>query len=66
MGHAHHDHMVCTTCGKIIEFHDDELERVQEAAVRRHGFHANSHRLNIYGTCARCHKAAEKAASKAG
>lgn len=54
LGHAHHDHMVCLVCSKILEFHDDELEAVQEAAVRRHGFRAESHRLNVYGTCARC------------
>ena len=54
LGHEHHDHMVCLVCSKIIEFHDDDLEAVQEAAVQRHGFRAESHRLNVYGTCARC------------
>lgn len=54
MGHEHHDHMVCLACGRIIEFHDDELEAVQARAVQRHGFRAQSHRLNIYGTCATC------------
>ncbi len=54
LGHEHHDHMVCMACGKIIEFHDDELEQVQAAAIRRHGFEATSHRLNVFGTCAKC------------
>lgn len=54
MGHDHHDHMVCLACGRLIEFHDEELEAVQEKAVARHGFRAESHRLNIYGRCAEC------------
>lgn len=54
LGHEHHDHMICLSCGKLIEFHDDELERVQERAVSRHGFAARWHRLNIYGDCAVC------------
>ncbi len=54
LGHSHHDHMVCTECGKIIEFHDEELEIVQARAVERHGFLASSHRLNVFGTCRAC------------
>ena len=54
LGHRHHDHMICLDCGRIIEFSDEELERAQEAAVRRTGFHSTSHRLNVFGTCARC------------
>ncbi len=54
LGHGHHDHMVCTTCENIIEFHDDELETVQARAVERHGFVASSHRLNVFGTCRVC------------
>lgn len=56
LGHEHHDHMVCTRCGRILEFHDDELEALQEKVVARHGFRPASHRLNIYGTCERCQK----------
>lgn len=54
LGHEHHDHMVCTRCGRIIEFHDDELEALQDRIVKRHEFTAESHRLNIYGMCQRC------------
>ena len=61
LGHRHHDHMICLECGAIGEFSDDRLERVQDEAIRRHGFVASSHRLNVYGTCARC---AKKSASK--
>jgi len=61
LGHVHHDHMVCLVCGKIIEFHDEELEAVQERAVEKHGFTASSHRLNVFGTCASCTEAGKGA-----
>jgi len=60
LGHAHHDHMVCTTCGSILEFHDDELEQRQELAAQRHGFRITSHSLKLFGLCQGCQqKAAE-------
>jgi len=60
LGHEHHDHMVCTDCGKIIEFNDPELERVQDEVVARHGFVATSHQLNVYGTCSSCSRRERK------
>ncbi len=57
LGHEHHDHMICIECGRIIEFHDDELEQVQARAIKRQGFREVSHRLNVWGVCARCQKA---------
>lgn len=54
IGHRHHDHMVCERCGAIFEFHDDELERRQEAAARRLGFRIARHSLRIYGSCREC------------
>lgn len=54
IGHRHHDHMVCSGCGAIFEFHDEELERRQEAAARRIGFRIERHSLRIYGTCRQC------------
>lgn len=54
LGHAHHDHMVCTSCAAIIEFRDDELERRQEEAARRHDFEITSHSLKLFGLCRTC------------
>lgn len=54
IGHEHHDHMVCSKCGSIFEFHDEELERRQVAAARRLGFRIEHHSLRIYGTCKKC------------
>lgn len=53
---AHHDHLVCTGCGVFIEAVDPEIERLQERLAARHGFAISSHRLEIYGLCARCAK----------
>lgn len=62
LGHEHHDHMICLECGRIFEFSDAQLELAQEAAVRRAGFRSTSHRLNVFGNCARCAGKAEAAA----
>ncbi len=58
LGHEHHDHMVCTRCGAIVEFCDDQLEARQEAAARRHGFTIERHSLRLYGRCRTCRLAA--------
>lgn len=52
----HHDHMVCTKCGSIIEFRDEELERIQEKLAEAYGFHMLQHSMEIYGICAECLK----------
>lgn len=57
LGHEHHDHMVCLHCGAIVEFRDDELERRQAAAAKRHGFQIERHSLRIYGRCRDCQRA---------
>jgi len=54
LGHEHHDHMVCLRCGRVIEFKDDDIERLQEKAAKAHGFHVLGHRLVISGLCSRC------------
>ena len=47
----HHDHIICTKCGLIIEFEDDIIEDRQRFVCLRHGISIKSHRLDIYGTC---------------
>jgi Fur family ferric uptake transcriptional regulator len=54
VGREHHDHLVCTRCGAILEFANDEIERLQALVARRHGFEVESHRLELYGQCAAC------------
>jgi Fur family ferric uptake transcriptional regulator len=59
-GRPHHDHLICTRCGEIVEFANERIEHLQEAVAKRHGFEVESHRLELYGRCARCRRAAEE------
>lgn len=56
---SHHDHLICTICGKNLEVMDEEIERLQEELARRCGFVLTSHRMIMYGQCADCRKAHE-------
>lgn len=48
----HHDHIICTNCGKILEFKDPEIERRQEEICKEYGIKLESHSLYLYGRCA--------------
>jgi Fur family ferric uptake transcriptional regulator len=45
----HHDHLIDVNSGEVIEFRDDEIERLQKAAALRLGFRLVGHRLELYG-----------------
>ncbi len=48
----HHDHLICVKCGLILEFEDDEIERLQDRiAERLGGFSVLRHRHELYGLC---------------
>ncbi|MDR2669057.1 MAG: transcriptional repressor [Desulfovibrio sp.] len=51
---AHHDHLICTGCGKNVEIVDEDIERHQELLASRNGFQLTSHRMVLYGLCADC------------
>ena len=51
---AHHDHMVCTECGKIIEFNHPLIEKYQEEIAIENGFKITSHKLDLFGHCSNC------------
>jgi len=50
----HHDHLICTSCGKIIEFVSQPIELLQEEVCRRNRFRPSSHTLEIRGLCDHC------------
>lgn len=52
----HHDHLICTKCGKIVEFANDDMERLQLEIAAQSGFHMLQHRMEIYGLCSDCLK----------
>jgi Fur family transcriptional regulator, ferric uptake regulator len=48
----HHDHLICLKCSLILEFEDDEIERLQERIAQRlGGFNVLRHRHELYGLC---------------
>ena len=48
----HHDHLICAKCGLILEFEDDEIERIQERIAQRlGGFTVIRHRHELYALC---------------
>ena len=55
-GNSHHDHLICTTCGGVIEFHDEELERLQIAICEKKKFTPTFHNLQILGVCDSCRR----------
>ncbi len=48
---AHHDHMICLDCRRVLEFQDDAIESLQERAAKRYGFDLADHRLVLYVHC---------------
>lgn len=44
----HHDHMVCTETGRVIEFHDEEIEQLQEKIAKKNGYDLVGHSLVLY------------------
>jgi len=54
----HHDHLICESCGKIVEFADDKLESLQEEIAAGLGFVLARHRMELYGVCRDCREGA--------
>ena len=50
----HHDHMVCTECGKILEFNHPLIEKYQEEVAKQKNFKITSHKLDLFGLCKDC------------
>lgn len=53
-GKPHHEHLVCVKCGKIIEFHKEKIEELQEEVCKEYNFSPINHRLEIFGVCSDC------------
>lgn len=55
--HEHHDHMICTECGKVIEFFSPDIELLQDQMADNFGFKPTHHSLRLWGVCAQCQHA---------
>ena len=51
MQEDHHDHLVCHSCSKVVEFINDTIENEQHEVAEKHGFTLTGHSLNLYGYC---------------
>lgn len=47
----HHDHLVCLSCGKVIEFADDIIEQRQDIIAAKYNIKLTNHSLYLYGVC---------------
>ena len=52
----HHDHLICTKCGRIIEFENERIEQLQQDVAKKNRFQVQSHKLELYGLCYACRK----------
>lgn len=47
----HHDHLICIECDHVLEFSNDEIEKLQDQVARSFGFNIVRHKLELYGLC---------------
>jgi Fur family ferric uptake transcriptional regulator len=55
-GIPHHEHLLCSVCGRVTEFRDERLERMTTLLAEAHDFLRQRHRLVIYGLCGECRR----------
>lgn len=53
-GRRHHDHLICSVCGKFTEVSDSRIEKLQEELAQKEGFTIIWHKLELYGICRKC------------
>ena len=70
---AHHDHLICIECEHVLEFENDDIEKLQDQVARSFGFNLVRHKLELYGLCPKArgikggscpHEAAKRERSK--
>ena len=48
---SHHDHLICTKCGKVVEFENTQIEKLQEEVAKKYGMKLTHHSLDLFGIC---------------
>ncbi|MFT7880013.1 MAG: Fur family transcriptional regulator [Sulfurimonas sp.] len=56
----HHDHLICRVCGKIVEFENEQIEKLQQEVAEENGFVLTDHLMQLYGVCSACQKKQEE------
>ena len=54
VGKEYHEHIVCSRCGRVVEFSNERRERMLPVIADEHGFRHERHRVEIFGTCREC------------
>ena len=52
--YQHHDHLICTSCGRIVEFHSQDIEKLQREIAVKHKFELLDHSHQLFGICEDC------------
>jgi Fur family ferric uptake transcriptional regulator len=52
----HHDHLVCTSCGRVVEYQSEALEALQREIAARYEFELDNHTLELRGRCKTCRR----------
>jgi Fur family transcriptional regulator, ferric uptake regulator len=65
-GRAHHDHLVCSRCGRRVEFSYSAIDALQEVVAAQHGFSLERHTLELVGVCPDCRTAESGRRAAAG
>jgi Fur family ferric uptake transcriptional regulator len=58
---SHHDHLICESCGRIVEFEEARIEALQQEIAKRLGFRFTGHKMELYGFCRDCQKSRRSA-----
>ena len=53
---SHHDHLICVLCGKVVEFIDPTIEKLQKKVAEEQGYRLVDHSMALYGVCHECQK----------
>ena len=51
---GHHDHILCVVCGKVIEYHCEEIEKLQKEVCEKYGVKLLFHDHKLFVHCAKC------------
>lgn len=52
----HHDHLICVRCNEVIEFSNNELEKIQRNIYKKYNFTPTEHHMILKGICSKCRK----------
>ena len=56
---VHGHHLVCTGCGRVVEFSDCRVDRLARSLARRTGYRIDAHSIELYGRCRPCQESAQ-------